>query len=78
MKIENFYRYLTAAQLSKIGAYGVRMLEKQDSMLEKQDESAKEIVSEIRLLRNDLKSCFDERINRLELEMVQIKAKVCI
>jgi len=37
MKIESYYRYLTAMQLSKIATYGGGMLEKQDSMLEKQD-----------------------------------------
>ncbi|GFO96025.1 hypothetical protein ig2599ANME_0209 [groundwater metagenome] len=36
-KIESYYRYLTAMQLSKIAAYGGKMLEKQDKMLEKQD-----------------------------------------
>ncbi len=37
MKTESYYRYLTAMQLAKIATYGGRMLEKQDSMLEKQD-----------------------------------------
>ena len=37
MKIESYYRYLTAMQLAKIATYGGRMLEKQDKMLEKQD-----------------------------------------
>ena len=37
MRIESYYRYLTAMQLAKIATYGGRMLEKQDLMLEKQD-----------------------------------------
>jgi len=37
MKIENYYRYLTANQLSTIANYGGKMLTKQDSMLGKQD-----------------------------------------
>jgi acylphosphatase len=38
MKIESYYRYLTAMQLSKIATYGGKMLGKQDEMLGKQDE----------------------------------------
>jgi len=38
MKIENYYRYLTSMQLSKIAMYGGKMLEKQDQMLGKQDQ----------------------------------------
>jgi acylphosphatase len=48
MKIDSYYRYLTAMQLSKIATYGGKMLDKQDeslkmqsSMLDKQDESLK-------------------------------------
>jgi acylphosphatase len=41
MKIESYYRYLTAMQFSKIATYGGKMLEKQDMLLEKQDESLK-------------------------------------
>lgn len=37
MKIESYYRYLTAMQLFKIATYGGKMLEKQDKMIEKQD-----------------------------------------
>ena len=37
MKVESYYRYLTAMQLAKIATYGGRMLDKQDTMLEKQD-----------------------------------------
>ncbi len=68
------------------------MLGKQDVLIQKQDEttreikdlsgrvdqSREEIVMEIRSLRNDLKSHFDERLNRLESEVSQIKAKICL
>ncbi|MGC8932428.1 MAG: acylphosphatase [Candidatus Methanodesulfokora sp.] len=37
MKMEDYYRYLTAMQLWKIASYGGQMLKKQDMMLEKQD-----------------------------------------
>lgn len=38
MRTENYYRYLSSTQLSKIANSGGRMLEKQDAMLEKQDD----------------------------------------
>ncbi|NOZ58113.1 MAG: acylphosphatase [Euryarchaeota archaeon] len=41
MKTENYYRYLTAAQLGKIATYGGKMLKKQGEMLEKQDKMLK-------------------------------------
>jgi acylphosphatase len=34
MKIESFYRYLTAMQLSKIANYGEKMLDKQDTTIQ--------------------------------------------
>ena len=34
MKIESFYRYLTAMQLSKIANYGGKMLDKQDTTIQ--------------------------------------------
>jgi|GEM_PF-103887 acylphosphatase len=59
MKTENYYRYLTAMQLSKIATYGGKMLKKQDetteaiksvkedttAMLTKQDETIEAIKS---------------------------------
>ncbi len=33
MSIEDYYRYLTASQLSKIATYGGKMLEKQDETI---------------------------------------------
>ncbi len=58
MKIENYYRYLSSVQLSKISTYGGRMLEKQDMMLEKQEEHIAitkkgfaEVITELRGFR---------------------------
>ena len=59
MSVEGFYRLFSLQQLVKIVNAGVKMLDKQDSMLEKQDEMLKkqeETISEIRALRQDLKS----------------------
>jgi len=60
-----------------------KTLEKQDMMLEKQDEtidaidrSKKEIVTEIRALRGDLKSYMEEKFAKIEYELEAIKAKI--
>ncbi len=55
MKIESYYRYLTATQLSKIATYGGKMLDKQDKMLDKQDESLK-ILNNINNDTSEIKS----------------------
>lgn len=68
------------------------MLEKQDKMLEKQDETIaeikqvsikidqgkEEIVSEIKSLRDDFRSRFDSRLERIEIDLAEIKVKVGI
>ncbi len=65
-KIESYYRYLTAMQLSKIATYGGKMLEKQDlniditrngfnDMLTKQDETLK-ILNNINYDTSEIKS----------------------
>ncbi|MCX8192164.1 MAG: acylphosphatase, partial [Nitrososphaerales archaeon] len=48
------------------------MLAKQDQMLAKQDE----ILSELKSLRSDLKSLFEERLIRIERDILELKAKV--
>ena len=48
------------------------LLGKQDSLLEKQDET----LSEMKGLREDLKSYMEERFERIEHEIVAIKAKI--
>ena len=49
-----------------------KMLEKQDLMLEKQDET----VREIRALRQDLKAYMEERFEKIEREIAEIKSKL--
>ncbi len=86
MKTENYYRYLSAMQLSKIATYGGRMLKKQDAMLAKQDAMLKkqgETTSEIRKVREEVagvssrldktNSLLEERFNRMEREIERIK-----
>ncbi|MCX9084280.1 MAG: acylphosphatase [Candidatus Methanoperedens sp.] len=74
MKIESFYRYLTAMQLSKIANYGGKLLDKQDKMLDKQDfhievtrngfndlkDEMTEIKDEIKGTRDEIKGTRDE------------------
>ena len=48
------------------------MLEKQDMMLEKQDET----IGEISGLRYDLKTYMEERFDRIEREVTEIKSKI--
>jgi len=74
MKTESYYRYLTSMQISKIATYGGYMLEKQDKMLEKQDET----IMEIRALREDVKSFMDERLRKIERDIKIIKEKLNI
>jgi hypothetical protein len=49
-----------------------QILGKQDSLLGKQDET----LSEMKGLREDLKSYMEERFERIEHEIVAIKAKI--
>jgi len=53
-----------------------QMLGKQDIMIEKLDHTGKEIVSEIRDLRGDLKSYMDRRFMRIEDEISEIRMKI--
>ena len=56
-----------------------QILEKQDSLLGKQDsllEKHDETLSEMKGLRGDLKSYMEERFERIEHEIVAIKAKI--
>ncbi len=50
--------------------------DKIDGLGDKIDRSREEIASEIRSLRSDWKSHFDERLSRVELELTEIKSKV--
>ncbi|VVB55872.1 Acylphosphatase [uncultured archaeon] len=60
-----------------------QMLEKQDQMLENQektlgklDQTRTEISSEIKDLRRDLRSYLDEKLIKIESDILQIKAKI--
>jgi acylphosphatase len=69
--------------LKKIHSGQVEMLGKQDQMIDKQDQMigkldhiGKEIVSEIRDLRGDMKSYMDRRFIRIEDEISEIRMKI--
>jgi acylphosphatase len=68
MKIESFYRYLTAMQLSKIANYGGKMLDKQDKMLDKQD-------LHIEITRNGFDDLTSE-IKQVDYEVKGIKNEI--
>ncbi len=87
MKAENYYRYLSAMQLSKIITYSGRMLEKQDEtivvikgesrkMLEKQDETIAVIKEESRMTRDTLTEHLKNDIAEIRAEIAEIKEKI--
>ena len=55
---------------------GKRMLEKQDATIEVIEQSKDEIVTEIRSLREDLKTYMEDRFAKIEHEIEAIKAKI--
>ena len=81
MKIESYYRYLTAMQLSKIAAYGGKMLEKQDSLLEVTEKGFgdmrtgfADVKEEIHMLRDDFRELFMHEVSELRSEIAEVKA----
>ncbi len=52
------------------------MIGKQDETMGKIDQSREEITGEIRALRSDFRSYFDDRLLKIEFELAEIKAKV--
>ena len=52
------------------------MLENQDKMLDTIDQTRTEISSEIRELQRDLGSCFDEKLIKIESDILHIKEKI--
>jgi acylphosphatase len=81
--IVDYMHFIQVDQLSKgipailsIDRKQDRILEKQDQMLEKQDQTKNEISGEIRELRRDLRSCLDEKLLKIESDILQIKAKI--
>ncbi|MFQ6055960.1 MAG: acylphosphatase, partial [Methanosarcinales archaeon] len=65
MKIESYYRYLTAMQLFKIATYGGKMLEKQDKTIEIL-ESVKDDTSAIKEKQDAMLEKQDKTIEILE------------
>jgi acylphosphatase len=57
------------AQLREISA-------KQDSVIDAIDEAREDVVSEVLGLRSDLKGRMDERLQRIESDVVEIKARM--
>jgi len=53
-----------------------QMLDKQDQTVGKLDQTRTEITSEIRELRRDLRSYLDEKLIKIESDILQIKAKI--
>lgn len=79
MKIESFYRYLTAMQLSKIANYGGKMLDKQDKMLDKQDKMLDKQDFHIEVTRNgfnDIKDEIKEMRSDMNTGFIGIKKEV--
>jgi len=79
MKIESFYRYLTAMQLSKIANYGGKMLDKQDKMLDKQDKMLDKQDFHIEVTRNgfnDIKDEIKEMRSDMNVGFASIKEEV--
>ena len=70
-----FLKNIHTVQVEMLGKQD-QMLEKQDIMVEKLDHTGKEIVSEIRDLRGDLKSYMDRRFMRIEDEISEIRMKI--
>jgi acylphosphatase len=62
--------------LKRLDAGQNKMLEKQDVMIEKLDDTRKEIVGEIREMRGDLRSYLDNRFMGIEYDIAEIKAKI--
>lgn len=52
------------------------LLGKQDDVVGKIDEAKSEIITEIRELRFDFKTSFEERLSRIENDVAQVKAKI--
>jgi acylphosphatase len=79
MKIESFYRYLTAMQLSKIANYGGKMLDKEDKMLDKQDKMLDKQDFHIEVTRNgfnDIKDEIKEMRSDMNVGFASIKEEV--
>jgi len=78
MKTENYYRYLSAMQLSKIANIGGKMLEKQDLTISEIREVKKE-VSEVRKEVSEVKKEVSEvkkEVSEVRKEVSEVKKEV--
>ena len=73
-EIDKFRQSFNTIQLGKIVKTGLYMCKKQDVLIEKQEETVKEIID----LRSDLKSYLNERFVKIEEDVFQIKKKLCL
>ena len=64
------------SRLDGIGTSLKEISGKQDLMIDKIDEAREEIVSEVQGLRSDLKGRTDERLQRIESDVTEIKARI--
>ena len=83
MNVREYREQLSLEQLAKIVAVGVEIRDDIKTMLKKQDETIaeirttrKEIIDEIRGLREDLRQYMDRRFEKLEREIALIKQKI--
>jgi acylphosphatase len=83
MGILDYLHLFQAEQLSKgipaildIKDNTQKMLEKQDVMIGKLDDTRREIVGEIREMRGELRSYLDNRFIKIEYDIAEIKAKI--
>ena len=68
MKIEGFYRYLTAMQLSKIANYGGKMLNMQEKTLNMQEKTIENQDLHIEITRNGFNDMLKKQDESLKLQ----------
>ena len=65
-----------ALYLKRLDTGQKKMLDKQDTTIEKIDETGTGVISEIKGMRNDLKSYMDQKFMKIEDDISQIKEKI--
>ncbi len=81
MDIERFRSYFTTLQLGKMIEVGLGMLSNQEAMIQKLDAISRkqdETLNELSGLRADLRMALDERLSRLERDILLIKERLKI
>ncbi len=79
MGIESYYSYLTAMQLAKIATYGGRMLEKQDETIKEIGTVKEEIKAtreEVKATREELSSKLDRTNELLERRFERLEEEI--